>query len=129
MTLSFQWLSDYLDTGLDPQSLADTLTSIGLEVEKMETIESVPGGMNGIVAGKVLTCIRHPDADRLSLTTVDVGNENPSSIVCGGPNVAAGQMVWVALPGTTLYDKEGKPRTISSSKIRGALSEGMICAE
>ncbi len=129
MTLSLQWLNDYLKTNLEPLQLAEALTSIGLEVEKMESWESIRGGLTGVIAGKVLACVKHPDADRLSVTTVDVGKENPSSIVCGGPNVAAGQTVWVALPGTTLYDKEGKPRTINVSKIRGALSEGMICAE
>ena len=129
MTLSLQWLNDYLKTNLEPTQLAETLTSIGLEVEKMEPWESLPGGLKGVIAGKVLTCTKHPDADRLSLTTVDLGNEKPSSIVCGGPNVAAGQTVWVAPPGTILYDKEGKPKIINASKIRGAVSEGMICAE
>jgi len=129
MTLSLQWLNDYLKTNLEPLQLAEALTSIGLEVEKIESWESTRGGMKGVIAGKVLTCAKHPDADRLSVTTVDVGAAHPSSIVCGGPNVAAGQTVWVVLPGTTLYDKEGKPWTINVSKIRGALSEGMICAE
>jgi len=129
MTISLQWLNDYLKTNLEPLQLAEALTSIGLEVEKMESWESIRGGLKGVIAGKVRTCVKHPDADRLSVTTVDVGKENPSSIVCGGPNVAAGQTVWVALPGTTLYDKEGKSKPISVSKIRGALSEGMICAE
>src|SRR5688500_17180259 len=87
------------------------------------------GGLAGIIAGKVLTCQKHPDADRLSVTTVDVGNEKPSSIVCGANNIAAGQTVWVALPETTLYDASGTPLTIKVSKIRGQLSEGMICAE
>src|SRR4030095_14584200 len=129
MILSLQWLNDYLETDLDPSGLSEVLTSIGLEVGKMETWESIKGGVNSVIATHVPTCIKDPDADKLKLTTVDIGNEHPSSIVCGGPNVAAGQTVWVAVPGTTLYDKEGKPRTINSSKIRGALSEGMICAE
>lgn len=129
MTLSLQWLNDYLKTSLTPDQISEALTSLGLEVETMEVYESIRGGLRGIVAGKVLTCAKHPDADRLSLTTVYIGGDKPSSIVCGGPNVAAGQTVWVAVPGTTLYNKEGKPWTISVSKIRGALSEGMICAE
>ncbi len=95
----------------------------------MENWESIPGGLRGVVAGKVLTCERHPDADRLSVTTVDVGNETPSHIVCGANNITAGQTVWVALPETELYDKTGKPWTIKVSKIRGQQSEGMICAE
>ncbi|HZV68760.1 MAG TPA: phenylalanine--tRNA ligase subunit beta [Saprospiraceae bacterium] len=129
MTLSLQWLNDYLKTDLNPDQIAEALTSIGLEVEKIESHQSMPGGLKGVIAGKVLTCEKHPDADRLKVTTVDIGGDKPSSIVCGGPNVAAGQTVWVAIPGTTLYDKEGKPKPISVSKIRGALSEGMICAE
>ncbi|MDQ3018120.1 MAG: phenylalanine--tRNA ligase subunit beta, partial [Bacteroidota bacterium] len=129
MTISLLWLNDYLKTDLTIDQLSEALTSIGLEVEKMESRDSVMGGLAGIIAGHVLTCVKHPDADRLSLTTVDIGNETPSSIVCGAPNVAAGQKVWVAVPGTTLYDKSGKPFKINVSKIRGALSEGMICAE
>lgn len=129
MTLSLQWLNDYLKTNLAPLQLAEALTSIGLEVEKTESWESAKDGYKGVIAGKVMTCEKHPDADRLKVCTVDIGGAQPSSIVCGGPNVAAGQTVWVAIPGTTLYDKEGKPRPINVSKIRGALSEGMICAE
>ncbi len=129
MTISLLWLNDYLKTDLTPDQIAEALTSIGLEVEKTETRDSIMGGLAGIIAGKVLTCAKHPDADRLSVTTVDVGKENPASIVCGANNIAAGQTVWVALPETTLYDKTGKPWTIKVSKIRGALSEGMICAE
>ncbi len=129
MTISLLWLNDYLKLNLDPLQVAEALTSIGLEVEKMESWESTRGGMKGVIAGKVLTCVKHPDADRLKVTTVDIGTGKPSSIVCGGPNVATGQTVWVAVPGTILYDKEGKPKPINSSKIRGELSEGMICAE
>ena len=129
MTVSLSWLNDYLKTGLTPEQLADALTSIGLEVEKIEQRDSIMGGLAGIIAGKVLTCQKHPDADRLSVTTVDVGKDHPASIVCGASNIAAGQMVWVALPETTLYDPSGKPWTIKVSKIRGAVSEGMICAE
>lgn len=129
MTISLSWLNDYLETGLSAGQIAEALTSIGLEVEKIEARDSIMGGLAGIIAGKVLTCEKHPDADRLSLTTVDVGNEVPAQIVCGASNVAAGQMVWVALPGTTLYNADGKAWTIQMSKIRGTVSEGMICAE
>src|SRR5688572_11889623 len=129
MTISLLWLNDYLKTDLSPEQLAEALTSIGLEVEKIEKRDSIMGGLAGIIAGKVLTCEKHPDADRLSVTTVDVGKDKPASIVCGASNIAAGQMVWVALPETTLYDASGKPWTIKVSKIRGAVSEGMICAE
>jgi phenylalanyl-tRNA synthetase beta chain len=129
MTLSHTWLSDYLKLTLTPEEISDVLTSIGLEVEKVEQWESIPGGLQGVIAGKVLTCARHPDADRLSVTTVDIGNETPSHIVCGANNIAAGQTVWVAVPGTNVFDKTGKPFTINVSKIRGQQSEGMICAE
>jgi phenylalanyl-tRNA synthetase beta chain len=129
MTVSLRWLNDYLKINLTPEEISEALTSLGLEVEKMETWESIKGGLQGVIAGKVLTCSSHPDADRLSVTTVDIGGSQPSQIVCGGPNIAAGQTIWVAVPGTVLYDKEGKPRPINVSKIRGALSEGMICAE
>ena len=129
MTVSLRWLNDYLKVNLTPEEISEALTSLGLEVEKMETWETIKGGLNGVIAGKVLTCARHPDADRLSVTTVDIGGPQPSHIVCGGPNIAAGQTIWVAVPGTVLYDREGKPRPINVSKIRGALSEGMICAE
>ncbi len=129
MTLSLSWLLEYLKVNMTPEQISDALTSLGLEVEKMETRESIKGGLTGVVAGKVLTCVKHPDADRLSITTVDVGGERPSSIVCGAHNIASGQMVWVALPDTVLYDAAGQPWTIKVSKIRGQLSEGMICAE
>jgi len=129
MTVSLLWLNDYLKLNLTPDQISDALTSLGLEVEKMETWESVKGGLKGVVAGKVLTCVKHPDADRLSITTVDVGGSVPSTIVCGASNIAAGQTVWVALPETELYDATGKPWTIKVSKIRGQVSEGMICAE
>ncbi len=129
MTISLLWLNDYLKLALSPEEISEALTSVGLEVEGMETRESIRGGLTGVVAGKVKTCDRHPDADRLSVTTVDVGNEQLHHIVCGASNIAAGQTVWVALPGTELYDAAGKPWTIKVSKIRGQVSEGMICAE
>lgn len=129
MIVSLSWLNDYIKTDLSVDQLSEALTSIGLEVEKTESRDSIMGGLAGIIAGKVLTCEKHPDADRLSLTTVDVGKSIPASIVCGASNIAAGQTVWVALPETVLYDSNGKPWTIKISKIRGAVSEGMICAE
>lgn len=129
MTISLMWLNDYLKLALTPDEISEALTSIGLEVEGMEPWESIRGGLRGVVAGKVLTCERHPDADRLSVTTVNVGHDKIHHIVCGANNIAAGQTVWVALPETELFDKTGKPWTIKVSKIRGQLSEGMICAE
>src|SRR5690606_19523503 len=129
MTLSLQWLQDYLRLPLTPEQISDALTSLGLEVEKMETRASLPGGLAGVVAGKIHTCEKHPDADRLSLTTVDVGDGRVRHIVCGAANVAAGQTVWVALPGTEIHLPDGKSFVIKESKIRGQLSEGMICAE
>jgi phenylalanyl-tRNA synthetase beta chain len=129
MTISLLWLNDYLKLNMSPEQISEALTSLGLEVEHVEHWESIRGGLKGVVAGKVLTCIKHPDADRLSVTTVDTGGAQPSTIVCGASNVAAGQTVWVALPGTELYDADGKSWTIKVSKIRGQVSEGMICAE
>lgn len=129
MKVSQQWLFDYLKVNMSPEQISEALTSLGLEVETMETWESVKGGLEGIVAGKVLTCEKHPNADKLSVTTVDTGADSPSTIVCGANNIAAGQTVWVAVPGTVLYDAEGKPWTIRTAKIRGQQSEGMICAE
>lgn len=129
MTVSQLWLFDYLKVNMTPDQISEALTSLGLEVETMETWESIKGGLQGIVAGKVLTCEKHPDADRLSVTTVDIGADSPSTIVCGANNIAAGQTVWVATPNTLLFDKEGKSWEIKVSKIRGQKSEGMICAE
>ncbi len=129
MTVSQQWLFDYLQVNMHPEQISEALTSLGLEVETMETWESIKGGLKGIVAGKVLTCEKHPDADRLSVTTVHIGANTPSTIVCGANNIAAGQTVWVATPNTDLYDASGKSFTIKVSKIRGQQSEGMICAE
>lgn len=129
MNISYNWLKDYLAFDLSPQETADALTSIGLEVGVVEEIESIKGGLKGLVIGEVLTCERHPNSDHLSLTTVDVGNnEEPLKIVCGAPNVAAGQKVVVATVGTKLYFGE-EEITIKRSKIRGEESFGMICAE
>ncbi len=129
MKVSLNWLRDYLDLDLPPAQIGELLTGTGLEVEGMEKVESVPGGLEGVVVGHVLTCVEHPNADRLSLTTVDIGGGEPVSIVCGAPNVAAGQYVPVATVGTTLYPTGGEPLTIRKGKIRGEVSEGMICAE
>lgn len=112
-----------------PEEVGRRLTATGLEVEGIEKIEAVPGGLEGVVIGEVLTCTKHPEADKLSLTTVDVGGPAPLPIVCGAPNVAAGQKVVVALVGATLYPSSGSPLAIKKAKIRGAVSEGMICAE
>lgn len=129
MTISFDWLKTLFPTTLPATEVAALLTGSGLEVESLEDLESIPGGLRGVVLGTVLTCERHPDADKLSLTTVAVGDDTPRHIVCGAPNVAAGQRVVVALEGAMLYPSQGEPFKIKKSKIRGAASEGMICAE
>ncbi len=129
MKISYRWLQQYIDITESPEEIGQTLTSTGLEVESIELFETVKGGLKGLVIGEVLTCIKHPNADKLSITTVDVGAGNPSQIVCGAPNIAAGQKVVVALPGTTVHPAKGEPFTIKSAKIRGEQSEGMICAE
>ncbi len=128
MKISYNWLREYLDFNAQPDELSSVLTSLGLEVEDVEEWVSVKGGMKGVVIGRVLTCERHPDADRLSVTTVDAGGTEPLHIVCGAPNVAAGQVVAVALPGTMVFHGN-EQFEIRKSKIRGQLSEGMICAE
>lgn len=128
MKISYNWLKDYLRIDLEPAKVAEILTSIGLEIEGMEEWESVKGGLQGVVIGEVLTCKRHPDADKLSVTTVNTGGPEPLHIVCGAPNVAAGQKVPVATVGTMVY-KGGESLEIKKSKIRGEVSEGMICAE
>ena len=107
MTISYNWLKDYIDIPESPEEIGHVLTSTGLEVESVEVHETVKGGLQGLVIGEVLTCAKHPNADKLSLTTVDVGNNKILPIVCGAPNVAAGQKVVVALPGTTLYPTKG----------------------
>ncbi|MEQ8302535.1 MAG: phenylalanine--tRNA ligase subunit beta [Cyclobacteriaceae bacterium] len=129
MKISFNWLKQYVDISETPEELGEILTGTGLEVESIEKFESIPGGLNGLVIGEVLTCKPHPNADKLSLTTVDIGNSDPSQIVCGAPNVAVGQKVIVATIGSTLYPASGDPFEIKKAKIRGELSEGMICAE
>ena len=129
MKISYNWLKDYLDFDESPVQLGEILTEIGLEVEGLERFESIPGGLEGVITGEVLSVEPHPNADRLQLTTVDIGGPAVQNIVCGAPNVAAGQKVLVAPPGTRLYPIEGEPFEIRKTKIRGAVSEGMICAE
>lgn len=130
MNISYKWLKDYVNTDLAPEALSKLLTSIGLEVGTVERVQSIPGGLAGIVIGKVLTCEPHPDSDHLHITTTDLdGSGTPVQIVCGAPNVAAGQIVVVATVGTTLYAPDGSEFKIKKSKIRGVESFGMICAE
>ena len=131
MNISYNWLKQYIDFDLSPEQLAAALTSIGLETGSVEEVESIPGGLKGLVVGKVVTCADHPDSDHLHVTTVDLGDGNPPvQIVCGAPNVAAGQTVIVATVGTILRSPvDGKEFTIKKSKIRGQESSGMICAE
>jgi phenylalanyl-tRNA synthetase beta chain len=129
MKISYNWLREYVDIPESPQEIGNVLTSTGLEVEHVEASETIKGGLKGLVIGHVLTCVRHPNADKLSLTTVDVGDGTPRKIVCGASNVAAGQKVIVALPGTIINPVKGDAFEIKVAKIRGEQSEGMICAE
>lgn len=129
MKISFNWLKSLLPIEISAEDCAARLTACGLEVEGQEISESVPGGLKGLVVGYVESCEKHPDADRLNLTKVNIGSGDLLSIVCGAPNVAAGQKVIVATIGTKLYPSEGEPFEIKKSKIRGAVSEGMLCAE
>ena len=129
MKISNNWLKDYIKTDLSSEKIGAFLTDIGLEVEGIEKYESVKGSLEGIVVGKVLTCEQHPNADKLKITTVEVGSGKILNIVCGAPNVAAGQTVPVAVVGTKIYDKKGSFFEIAKAKIRGEVSEGMICAE
>ena len=128
MNISYKWLKEYVDFNLTPQEVCDALTSTGLEVGALEEVQSIKGGLKGLYVGKVLTCELHPNSDHLHVTTVDLGHENPSQIVCGAPNVAAGQKVIVADLGCVLYDGD-KEFVIKKSKLRGVESCGMICAE
>lgn len=129
MRISYSWLSQYIDHLPEPEVTARLLTDCGLEVEHLEAYESLPGQLRGVLSGKVLEVKQHPNADRLRTTLVDMGAEQPLHIVCGAPNVAEGQKVLVATIGTTLHPKGGEALTIKESKIRGELSQGMICAE
>ena len=128
MNISYKWLKRYIDFSLTPSELAAALTSLGLECDTVVEVESVRGGLRGIVIGRVLTCVEHPNSDHLHITTCDLGAPEPVQIVCGAPNVAAGQTVVVATVGTMLYDGD-KEFQIKKSKIRGVESFGMICAE
>ena len=128
MNISLNWLKQYINLDLEVNKISEYLTDIGLEVEGMSEVKSIKGGLKGIVIGEVLTCNKHPNADRLNITKVDIGNQDILDIVCGAPNVKAGQKVPVATVGAVLYDGE-ESFTIKKSKIRGEVSEGMICGE
>ena len=128
MNISYKWLKRYIDLDMSARDLAALLTSTGLECDTVEEVETIRGGLRGVVTGRVLTCTEHPDSDHLHITTVDLGDGQPTQIVCGAPNVAAGQNVIVATVGCTLYDGD-KEVKIKKSKIRGVESFGMICAE
>ena len=133
MTISYKWLIDYLPVSLtgnlEPERLSKILTSIGLEVESLEKFEEIKGGLKGLVCGEVIEVKQHPNADKLKLTRVNIGQGEPLHIVCGAPNVAAGQKVIVATIGTTIFPVTGDPMTLKAAKIRGEESQGMICAE
>ena len=129
MQISYNWLKQFLKIDWEADKTAELLTDLGLEVEGITAFESVKGSLKGVVVGEVLTCIKHPNADKLKLTSVDIGAEAPVQIVCGAPNVAKGQKVPVATIGTKLYDENGEAWTIKKGKIRGEESQGMICAE
>jgi phenylalanyl-tRNA synthetase beta chain len=129
MTISYNWLCDYLPEKIEPEKLGRILTSIGLEVESLEYYESIKGGLKGLVIGEVMECEKHPGADKLKITKVNIGKDEPLRIVCGASNVAVGQKVVVATVGSTIYPLRGEPLTMKVAKIRGEESNGMICAE
>ncbi|EOR92992.1 Phenylalanyl-tRNA synthetase beta chain [Arcticibacter svalbardensis MN12-7] len=129
MKISYNWLSQFIYTTKTPDEISLILTDIGLEVESLEKVQAIPGGLEGLVVGYVKTCVQHPNADRLKITQVNVGGADDIQVVCGAANVAAGQKVIVATVGTTVHPIEGDPFKINKSKIRGEVSEGMICAE
>src|SRR5690606_31167764 len=129
MRISYNWLKNFINIDKTPEELSLILTDIGLEVESLEVEQSIPGGLEGLVVGEVKSCIQHPNADKLKLTTVDVGQDELLNIVCGAPNVRAGLKVIVAMVGTTCYPTDGEPFKISKSKIRGEVSQGMLCGE
>ena len=129
MRISINWLKDILPTSVSAQEIADRLSVSGLEVEHIEEWQSLKGGLKGFVIGEVLTCVQHPNADKLKLTTINIGSGDPLNIVCGAPNVAAGQKVVVATVGTEIQIKGKDSFVITKSKIRGEVSEGMLCAE
>ena len=129
MTISYNWLSEYLPVTIEPERLSKILTSLGLEVESLERYEELKGGLKDLVIGEVMECGPHPNADKLKLTKVSTGSGYPLQIVCGAPNVAVGQKVVVAPVGATIYPKTGEALTMKLAKIRGIESFGMICAE
>ena len=129
MKISINWLKEYVETNSQPEEISEILTNLGLEVEKLSLFESVKGGLNGVVAGKVLECEKHPDADRLKVTSIDLGDNEISEIVCGAPNIEKGQIVPVAKVGCKIYTSDGTEIKIKKSKIRGVVSNGMVCAE
>ena len=129
MKISYNWLKQFIKISLTVDQISVLLTNLGLEVEGIEAYESIKGGLKGVVVGEILSCSKHPNADRLKITEVDIGGETNLSIVCGAPNVAKGQKVLVATIGTTLNMSNGTTMKISKGKIRGQVSEGMICAE
>ena len=129
MKISYCWLKEHLDFNLDPISTADILTDIGLEVERTETYENIKGSLSGLVVGEILSIEKHPNADRLSITKVDIGDIENYTIICGASNIENNQKVIVAKPGVTIYPKKGEPIKIKKAKIRGQESFGMICAE
>jgi len=128
MNVSYKWLKEYVDFDMTPQQVADALTSVGLEVDAIEEVQSIKGGLEGLVVGEVLTCEAHPNSDHMHVCKVNLGEGKEEQIVCGAPNVAAGQKVIVATLGTKLYDGDNC-FTIKKSKLRGVESNGMICAE
>ena len=129
MTVSYNWLKDYLKFDLTPEKVAEVLTFTGLEVEHVETVEQIPGGLAGVVVAEVLECVAHPDSDHLHITKLNIGQAEPLQVVCGAPNVAAGQKVMLATVGTRLVDIHGEELKLKKSKIRGVESLGMICAQ
>ncbi|HSM64227.1 MAG TPA: hypothetical protein VK833_09850, partial [Gillisia sp.] len=129
MKISYNWLKQFIKLPKDPEETGDLLTDLGLEVEGIKSFQSIKGGLEGIVTGHVLSCIPHPNADRLQLCKIDVGNGEALQIVCGAPNIKAGQNVPVATVGTTLYDDKGEAWEIKKGKIRGEASNGMVCSE
>ena len=129
MKISYKWLKQFIECDKSPEELSLILTDIGLEVESLEKVQAIPGGLEGLLIGYVTECIPHPNADRLKVTKVNVGNGADLQIVCGANNVTAGQKVIVATVNTIIFPLAGEPFKINKSKIRGEVSEGMICAE
>jgi len=129
MNISYNWLKNFIDIKQTPAELSLILTNIGLEVEALDCVQSIPGGLEGLVVGEVKSCEQHPNADKLRVTTIDVGAPDLLHIVCGAPNVRTGLKVIVATVGTTCHPNSGEPFKITKSKIRGEVSEGMLCGE